>query len=245
MAAKRGWLKRWLIRLTVVGLLALLLPALPVLWHARFDPGTTMFMRLARSELVAAGKPAEIVHQWMPLERIDADLRLAVIAAEDQKFLEHRGFDLEAIEKAMAHNEKVAEGKARRMRGASTISQQVAKNLYLWSGRSWVRKGLEAYLTVLIEATWSKRRILEVYLNVAQFDSDLFGAEAAAQRFFRKPAARLTRAEAALLAAVLPNPKRYAVDKPSRFVARRQQRILHQMEALGVEHLGPLGDRPR
>jgi monofunctional biosynthetic peptidoglycan transglycosylase len=238
--ARRGRLKRWLVRIAVAALVALLLPVLPVLWHARFDPGTTMFMRLAARELAAAGRPAEVVHAWAPLERIDADLRLAVIAAEDQKFLEHHGFDVEAIEKALAHNEKVAAGRARKVRGASTISQQVAKNLYLWSGRSWLRKGLEAYLTVLIEATWSKRRILEVYLNVAQFDADLFGAEAAAQRFFRKPAARLTRAEAALLAAVLPNPKRYAVEAPSRYVQRRQQRILRQMQALGLEHLGPL-----
>ena len=218
----------------------LLLPLAPVLWHSRVDPGTTMFMRLAGRELAAGGRPAPVVHAWVPLERIDEDLRLAVIAAEDQKFLEHRGFDLEAIEKAMAHNERVAAGRARRVRGASTITQQVAKNLYLWSGRSWLRKGLEAYLTVLIEATWSKRRILEVYLNVAQFDRDLFGAEAAAQRFFGKPAARLTRDEAALLAAVLPNPIRYAVERPSRYVRSRQQRILRQMDALGREHLGPL-----
>jgi monofunctional biosynthetic peptidoglycan transglycosylase len=238
--AVRGRLGRWLIRIVVATIVLLLLPLLPVLWHARFDPGTTMFMRLASHELAAAGKPSTVVHAWVPLERIDEDLRLAVIAAEDQKFLEHRGFDLEAIEKAIAHNEKVAAGRARKMRGASTISQQVAKNLYLWSGRSWLRKGLEAYLTVLIEATWSKRRILEVYLNVAQFDHDLFGAEAAAQRFFRKPAARLSREEAALLAAVLPNPNRYAVERPSRYVLRRQQRILRQMDALGREHLGPL-----
>lgn len=239
--AQRGRLKRWLVRAVVVAVVLLALPAVPVLWHARFDPGTTMFMRAASRELAAAGKPDVVARAWVPLERIDADLRLAVIAAEDQKFLEHRGFDLEAIEKAMAHNEKVAAGKARRTRGASTISQQVAKNLYLWPGRSWVRKGLEAWFTVLIEASWSKRRILEVYLNVAQFDADLFGAEAAAQRFFRKPAARLTAAEAALLAAVLPNPKRYAVERPSRYIQRRQQRILRQMQALGREHLGPLG----
>jgi len=238
--AKRGPLKRWLVRIAVAVLVLLLLPVVPVLWHSQVDPGTTMFMRLASQQRSAAGLSAPVLHRWAPIERIDEDLRLAVIAAEDQKFLEHRGFDLEAIEKAMAHNQKVANGQARRMRGASTITQQVAKNLYLWSGRSWLRKGLEAYLTVLIEASWSKRRILEVYLNLAQFDDDLFGAEAAAQRFFGKPAAQLSREQAALLAAVLPNPTRFAVEQPSRYVLRRQQRILRQMDSLGREHLGPL-----
>lgn len=238
--AKGGRLRRWAKRGVIAALVLLALPWLPVLWHRQFDPGTTMFMHVAGRALAAAGKPSTVARAWVPLERIDQDLRLAVIAAEDQKFLLHRGFDVEAIEKALAHNERVVAGKARKLRGASTISQQVAKNLYLWPSRSWLRKGLEAYLTVAIEATWSKRRILEVYLNVAQFDADLFGAEAAARRFFRKPAARLTRAEAALLAAVLPNPVRYAVEAPSPFVQRRQQRILRQMDALGTAHLGPL-----
>lgn len=237
---KSGALRRWAKRIVIVTLVLLALPLVPVLWHARFDPATTMFMRAARAELAAAGQPPSVVRHWVPLEHIDADLWLAVVAAEDQKFLAHGGFDLAAIEKAMAYNERTANQRSRRVRGASTITQQVAKNLYLWPGRSYLRKGLEAYFTLLIEASWSKRRILEVYLNIAQFDSDLFGAEAAAQRFYRKPAARLTRAECALLAAVLPNPKRYTVERPSRYLLRRQRLILRQMEALGAAHLDAL-----
>ena len=139
-------------------------------------------------------------HTWANLDRISPNLPLAVIASEDQKFPEHWGFDVEAIEKAYALNKH-----SHKVRGASTISQQVAKNLFLWSGRSYFRKGLEAYFTLLIEACWPKRRILEVYLNVAEFGMGTYGAEAAAQRFFHKSAARLTRSDAAVLAAVLPN----------------------------------------
>jgi monofunctional glycosyltransferase len=167
-------------------------------------------------------------HSWMDLDRISPNLPLAVVASEDQKFPEHWGFDVEAIEKAYAlnqHNHKV--------RGASTISQQVAKNLFLWSGRSYFRKGLEAYFTVLIESLWPKRRILEIYLNIAEFGLGTYGAEAAAQRFFHKPAARLTRGDAAVLAAVLPNPEHYSVAAPSRYVQQRREWILGQMQALG------------
>ena len=151
-----------------------------------------------------------------------------MVASEDQKFPEHSGFDVEAIEKAYAlnqHNHKV--------RGASTISQQVAKNLFLWPGRSYFRKGLEACFTVLIERLWPKRRILEIYLNVAEFGVGTYGAEAAAERFFHKPAARLTRADAAVLAAVLPNPEHFSAAAPSRYVQQRREWILGQMQALG------------
>jgi monofunctional biosynthetic peptidoglycan transglycosylase len=222
-------------------LVALALPLVPVLWHRFVDPGTTAFMWRTARELRAGGRSGAVDHRWVPLERISPNMRLAAIAAEDQKFALHAGFDLEAIEKAFANNRKARERRGSTVRGASTITQQVAKNLYLWPGRSWLRKGLEAYLTVLIEACWPKRRILEVYLNVAQFDADLFGAEAAAQRFFRTSAARLTPAQAALLAAVLPNPVRYQVEAPSRYVAKRQRHILAQMRALGAPYLGELG----
>jgi len=232
--------RRWLRRLFVLLLLLAVLPLAPVLFHRFVDPVHTAFMWVARSELRSAGRDGRVERRWADFDRINPNLRLAVIAAEDQKFLEHSGFDLEAIEKAMAYNQRPRNQRAKRVRGASTISQQVAKNLYLWPSRSLLRKGLEAYLTLLIEATWPKRRILEVYLNVAQFDADLFGAEAAAQRFFGKPAARLTADEAALLAAVLPNPKHYHAGKPSNYLRRRQHLVLDQMESLGRDHLGDL-----
>jgi monofunctional biosynthetic peptidoglycan transglycosylase len=167
-------------------------------------------------------------HHWVDLAQISPNLALAVIASEDQKFPEHWGFDVEAIEKAYQLNQH-----SHKVRGASTISQQVAKNLFLWSGRSYFRKGLEAYFTILIEACWPKRRILEVYLNSAEFGLGIYGAEAAAQRFFHRPAARLTRGDAALLAAVLPNPRHYSAAAPSAYLQRRREHILAQMQALG------------
>jgi len=165
---------------------------------------------------------------WMNLDHISPNLPLAVVASEDQKFPEHWGFDVEAIEKAYEMNQH-----SHRVHGASTISQQVAKNLYLWSGRSYFRKALEAYFTVLIEACWPKRRILEIYLNIAEFGDGTYGAEAAAQRFFHKPASRLTRSDAATLAAVLPSPEHLSAAAPSRYVAQRRDWILNQMQALG------------
>ncbi len=231
---------RWLRRIFVLLLVLAALPLGPVLFHRFVDPTHTAFMWVARAELRSAGRDGRVERRWADLEQINPKLRLAVIAAEDQKFLEHAGFDLEAIQKAMAYNDRPRNQRAKRVRGASTISQQVAKNLYLWPGRSLLRKGLEAYLTLLIEVTWPKRRILEVYLNVAQFDADLFGAEAAAQRFFKKPASRLNADDAALLAAVLPNPKRFHAAKPSNYLKRRQRYVLGQMEALGRDHLGDL-----
>jgi monofunctional biosynthetic peptidoglycan transglycosylase len=168
------------------------------------------------------------VHHWVDLEQISPNLALAVIASEDQKFPEHWGFDVEAIEKAYQLNRH-----SHKVRGASTISQQVAKNLFLWSGRSYFRKGLEAYFTLLIEACWPKRRILEVYLNSAEFGWGTYGAEAAAQRFFHRSAARLTRSDAALLAAVLPNPEHYSAAAPTAYLQRRREQILAQMQALG------------
>ena len=168
---------------------------------------------------------------WVGMDEISPWMGLAVIAAEDQKFPDHWGFDVPAIEKALAHNER----NENRIRGASTLSQQTAKNLFLWDGRSWLRKGLEVGLTVGIETVWSKKRILTVYLNIAEFGDGIFGVEAAAQRYFHKPASRLTPAEAALLAAVLPNPIRFRADAPSGYVHSRQAWILRQMRQLGGE----------
>ncbi|BBV74419.1 monofunctional biosynthetic peptidoglycan transglycosylase [Klebsiella electrica] len=168
---------------------------------------------------------------WVGMDEISPWMGLAAIAAEDQKFPEHWGFDVSAIEKALAHNER----QENRVRGASTLSQQTAKNLFLWDGRSWLRKGLEAGLTVGIETVWSKKRILTVYLNIAEFGEGTFGVEAASQRYFHKPASQLTASEAALLAAVLPNPIRFRADAPSGYVRSRQAWILRQMRQLGGE----------
>jgi monofunctional biosynthetic peptidoglycan transglycosylase len=193
------------------------------------DPPFTAYM--AEAQMVAwAKRDTSYVsrHRWVDLNQISPNLPLAVIAAEDQKFPEHWGFDVEAIEKAYELNQH-----SHRVRGASTISQQVAKNLFLWSGRSYFRKGLEAYFTLLIEACWPKRRILEIYLNAAEFGHGTYGAEAAAQRFFHHSAAKLTRSDAALLAAVLPNPKLFSAAMPSAYIQRRRDEILVQMQALG------------
>jgi monofunctional biosynthetic peptidoglycan transglycosylase len=167
-------------------------------------------------------------YHWVDLNQVSPNLPLAVVASEDQKFPEHWGFDVEAIEKAYEMNQH-----SHRVHGASTISQQVAKNLFLWSGRSYFRKGLEAYFTVLIEACWPKRRILEIYLNIAEFGLGTYGAEAAAQRFFHKPASGLTRSDSAVLAAVLPSPERLSAAAPSAYVQQRRDWILGQMQALG------------
>nr|WP_318384617.1 monofunctional biosynthetic peptidoglycan transglycosylase [uncultured Enterobacter sp.] len=168
---------------------------------------------------------------WTSMDEISPLMGLAVIASEDQKFPDHWGFDVAAIEKAFSHNER----HENRIRGASTLSQQTAKNLFLWDGRSWVRKGLEAGLTLGMETVWSKRRILTVYLNIAEFGDGVFGVEAASQRYFHKPASRLTMSEAALLAAVLPNPIRFKADAPSGYVRNRQAWIMRQMRQLGGE----------
>ncbi|MDP9084602.1 MAG: monofunctional biosynthetic peptidoglycan transglycosylase [Pseudomonadota bacterium] len=193
------------------------------------NPPYTAFMANAQLSAWLNRGPHYVFHRsWVDLGQISPNLPLAVVASEDQKFSEHSGFDVEAIEKAYALNQH-----SHKIHGASTISQQVAKNLFLWSGRSYFRKGLEAYFTVLIEAFWPKRRILEIYLNVAEFGYGIYGAEAAAQRFFNTSAARLTRSDAAVLAAVLPNPERYSAAAPSRYVQQRREWILGQMQALG------------
>ena len=187
-------------------------------------PPTTAFVLAYR---VATPGPTPVDRRWVPMARIAPSLAIAVVAAEDQTFPEHHGFDLDSIGKAW---DERGEG---RVRGASTISQQVAKNLFLWSGRSWVRKALEAWFTLLIELTWSKQRILEVYLNVAEFGPGVYGAEAAAQRYFGTPAHALSRHQSALLAAVLPSPRKLRADRPSAYVAQRARWIDRQVAQLG------------
>ncbi|MCC7430940.1 monofunctional biosynthetic peptidoglycan transglycosylase [bacterium] len=173
-------------------------------------------------------KSSEIFYDWVAYDEISVSMPLAVVAAEDQNFPVHFGFDFQAIEKALEKNKK-----SKKVRGASTISQQVAKNVFLWSGRTWVRKGFEVYFTLLIEFFWGKKRILEVYLNVAEMGERVFGVEAAAQKFFKKPAKKLSNEQAALIAAVLPNPLRFKVLAPSNYVLKRKNSILNQMNSLG------------
>ncbi|WP_272517923.1 monofunctional biosynthetic peptidoglycan transglycosylase [Providencia sp. PROV221] len=167
--------------------------------------------------------------EWVDENHISPYIYLAVIAAEDQNFPHHWGFDLDAIERAYKHNLS----NKQTIRGASTISQQTVKNVWLWDGRSWLRKGLETVMTPVMELLWSKKRILTVYLNIVEFGDGVFGVEEAANKFFNKPASKLSMSEAALLAAVLPNPHRYSVKNPSSYVLKRQAWILNQMHLLG------------
>ena len=204
-----------------VGVTFLLLTILMVLPWRWLAPPTSAFM--LREQVV---NDNAIHYRWVSWDRISPHLAIAVVASEDQKFPVHHGFDFESILQAL-------EEKKNRRRGASTISQQVAKNLFLWPGRSYVRKGLEAYLTLLIETLWPKRRILEMYLNVAEFGPGMFGAEAASRRFFRKPASRLSLREASLMAAVLPNPKKMSAGRPSAYVIGRAWEIRTWVRKLG------------
>jgi monofunctional biosynthetic peptidoglycan transglycosylase len=227
-AKRAAWRRALRILLWGIGA-GLLLSVASVLVLRWFNPPLSAFMAEATiAAWIDRDQDYSLHHQWVDLAQISPNLALAVVASEDQKFPEHWGFDVEAIEKAYKLNQH-----SHRVRGASTISQQVAKNLFLWSGRSYFRKALEAYFTVLIETCWPKRRILEVYLNIAEFGKGTFGAEAAAQRFLHKPAARLTRSDAAVMAAVLPNPERFLISAPSRYIEQRRAWILEQMQALG------------
>ncbi|HNW76040.1 MAG TPA: monofunctional biosynthetic peptidoglycan transglycosylase [Bacteroidales bacterium] len=194
------------------------------------NPPITPLMVIRLVDPVSESQPYRLKKKWVPLEKISPNLQLAVVASEDNKFTQHWGFDFEAIEKAQKFNERK---KGKKIRGASTISQQTAKNVFLWPDRSWVRKGLEAYFTALIELTWSKERIMEVYLNVIETGKGIYGAEAASQIYFGKPAARLTRPEAALLAAILPNPAKWNPAHPTTYLMNKQQWILWNMGNIG------------
>lgn len=196
----------------------------------RFVPPVTSAFMIERwiSATVSRQRDFSLHYRWTPWDKVSKQLPVALIAAEDQKFPFHHGFDIDAIQDAIADAEE-----GDRLRGASTISQQVAKNLFLWNGRSFVRKGLEAYFTVLIETLWPKRRIIEVYLNIAEFGDGIYGAAAAGERYFHKSPAQLDARESALLAAVLPNPRRLRVDRPSNYVQQRAAWIQRQASQLG------------
>jgi monofunctional biosynthetic peptidoglycan transglycosylase len=218
---------RWLVLAPLAAVLATLLPVLAL----RFvPPPTTSFIVQARVAALLDSEAPRVSfrREWRRLEAISPELQLAVIAAEDQRFADHGGFDFREIRRALAAAENGG-----RVRGASTISQQVAKNLFLWGGQSWIRKGLEAWFTLLIETAWTKQRILEMYLNVAEFGRGIYGAQAAAEVFFGQDASRLDREQAARLAAVLPSPRRFDAGSPSDYVLTRQRQIEAQMRQLG------------
>ncbi len=220
---------RYILLLSLAALLALSIVPVIVL---RWVPPPTSSVMLQRT--LTEGRQQN--WQWVGIDRISAQAALAVVAAEDQKFPDHFGFDPQAIREAISHN-----ARGQHPRGASTLTQQVARNLFLWQGRSYLRKGLEAWMAVLLELFWSKQRILEVYLNIAETGPDTFGIEAAAWRYFDRPASALTPEQAALVAAVLPNPRRMRVDRPSAYVLARRDHILQQMALLGgVAYLGKI-----
>ena len=222
---------KWVI---IVFLVITILSVLSLRW---VSPPTTSFMLQHNlSAWLKDKKNFKIRYQWVDLNKISIHAPIAVVAAEDQKFPVHWGFDRESIEEAW-----VERANGIRVRGASTISQQVAKNLFLWPGRSFIRKGVEAYFTALIELLWPKRRIIEIYLNIAEFGNGIFGITAAGKTFFKKPPTRLTRWECALLAAVLPNPKRFRAARPSDYVLRRTEWIHKEMDRLDrAKHMSNL-----
>ena len=201
-----------------------------VLLYTFVNPPITPLMVIRSCQQMLRGEKVILKKDWVSINEISSSLQLAVIASEDNRFLEHHGFDFKAIEKAKDYNER-KQGK--RMRGASTITQQTAKNVFLWPQRSWIRKGLEAYFTVLIELVWSKKRIMEVYLNVIETGKGIYGAEKSSQIYFNKPAEKLTRGEAALLAAILPNPLKWSPAHPTGYLLTRQQWILWNMANIG------------
>lgn len=192
------------------------------------NPVVTPLMVKRVIEQKIAGKKAAMHRKWVPMRKISPHMVRAVVASEDNRFLEHWGIDMQAIQKAIAYNKS-----HRRKRGASTISQQVAKNVFLWPARTMLRKGFELYFTVLIEVVWSKKRIMTVYLNIMETGDGLYGVEAASQKYFHKPASKLTRAEAALIAASLPNPRKRNPAAPTSYMLRRQARIMNLMNKIG------------
>lgn len=225
---RRRWLRRllWLVAFVIV------FPIIQVLVLRFVDPPFSSFMMIRQMQAWGSGDFSyRTAYDWRDLDKMSSHVPVALIASEDQRFAEHAGFDMKAIEKARDSNER-----GKRIRGGSTITQQTAKNLFLWSGAGWtrwLRKALETWYTFWMELIWPKTRILEVYANIAEFGDGVYGAQAAARTWFRKDASRLTAAEAARLAAVLPNPKRYSVARPGPYVQRRTRAIQRQMRYIG------------
>ena len=213
---------RWILLALAFLILVSVLPIALLRW---VDPVTSSFML---QHQWGSSTDQSLNYEWKDWDQLSPQLKIAVVAAEDQSFPEHYGFDFKSIRDALEQRQQ-----GRSSRGASTISQQVVKNMFLWSGQSWLRKGLEAWLTLVLETVCSKQRILEIYLNIAQWGDNQFGAQAASQRYFSKNALQLNRHESALLAAVLPNPVLFRVDNPSPYTLDRQRWILRQVRGLG------------
>ena len=225
---KNPLLKKITSILSKVLLWFLMVTVLWVLVYRFVNPPITLLMIQRNMERSSEDKPSKMKKDWVDFGDISDNMKRAAVSAEDQLFLKHLGFDIRAIEKAFATNKK-----GKKIKGGSTISQQTAKNVFLWPGRSWVRKGFEAYFTLLIEILWSKERILEVYLNVIEMGDGVYGAEAAAQEYFGKSCRKLTRSQSALIAACFPNPRRWTPRKPTTYIRHRQYLILKNMKRLG------------
>jgi len=223
---RKGWKKvaQWL---KWIAIAFFTLSLLPVIVYRFVPPPVTPLMIKRAFARAAEDKKSLIQKDWVRLKKISPHMIQAVVAAEDNRFLEHWGIDLEAIEKAVEHNKRY-----RRKRGASTITQQTAKNVFLWPARTYTRKAFEFYFTTMIELTWSKKRIMEVYLNVIETGDGIYGVEAAAQKYFHKPVSKLTRSEAALIAAALPNPRKRNPAVPTSYMLKRQARILDLMNKI-------------
>ncbi|PZX58033.1 monofunctional biosynthetic peptidoglycan transglycosylase [Algoriphagus chordae] len=224
---------RWLWRLIWKTLLWFFVLSIGLTLLYRFVPVPITPLMVIRvfEQAFDSEKEVRLSKDWVPISEISKHAPQAVYASEDQKFLDHHGFDFEAMEKAWENNKK-----DKRVKGASTITQQTVKNVFLWQSRTYLRKGLEAYFTVLVELMWPKERIMEVYLNVIEMGDGIYGIEAASQEYFTKPAAKLSRNQAALIAAVLPNPRRWSPAKPTPYIIGRQAWILRQMN-----NLAPIG----
>lgn len=221
-----------------LGVLFLTIPIIAVVIYKWIPVPATPLMVIRYVEQKEADQETVWKHNWMPLDDISKELQLAVICSEDQNFLKHNGFDMKAIEKAFDNNQK-----GKRIKGASTISQQTAKNVFLWPQRSWLRKGMETYVTFWIELLWSKQRIMEVYLNSIEMGNGIYGAEAAAQYWFKKPAAKLSKSEAAAIAAILPRPLKYQANPPTNYIASRKLWIMKQMTYHGHLHYDITNDK--
>ena len=218
-------LKKWIVKSIIIFFLLSIFSVIIFRWvPVPFTP----LMVIRNIEQWSKGKKASFVHKWVSINKISDNLTKAVIVSEDQKFMEHFGFDMEAMEKAYEKNKK-----GKRIKGGSTITQQTAKNVFLWPQRSYIRKGFEVYFSFLIELFWSKERILEVYLNSIEMGNGVYGAEAASQHWFRKPAAKLNAYQAASIAAILPNPRKYKAINSSNYVEKRKIWIVRQMGFYG------------
>lgn len=216
---------KWILKFAIIFFITTVLLVFAMRW---INPITSSIMIQRQVKTIFTGQFEFVKYRWVGIDDVSNYVPIAIVAAEDQNFPNHFGFDFKQIEKALKQNKR-----GKRIRGASTITQQVAKNLFLWEGKSFVRKGIEAYFTILIELLWDKKRILEVHMNIAELGENIFGVGIASLAYFNKPPSKLTISQAALLAAVLPNPIKYSVAKPSGYVRGRQNWIIRQINSLG------------